>query len=181
MLELLARLGFTRVEGIDVSPEQIELAARRGLAARVAGVFDHLAASEAAYAAILGFDFIEHFDREELLNLASAIHRALAPGGRLILRTPNGAGLLPHQVIYGDLTHLTVFTPGSLEQLLRWAGFTGFRFAETGPVPAGFRGRARVLGWYLVKLVANAVRMLEAGKRQALWTENMICCCRKPG
>lgn len=179
VLELLREQGFTRVEGVDVSAEQVELAVARGISARVADARELLAAHDGDYAAILAFDFIEHFHRDELLELAAAIWRALATGGRLVLHTPNGEGLMPGQVTYGDLTHLTIFTPGSLEQLLRFTGFTDFEFRESGPAPLGLRGRLRVLGWKLVKLLAGLVRRVETGKRQAIWTETMFCRCRK--
>ena len=42
------------------------------------------------------------------------------------------------------------------------------------------RGRLDVLLWAAVKQVANAVRYVETGKRQAIWTENLICCAVKP-
>jgi SAM-dependent methyltransferase len=179
LLELLREHGFTRAEGVDLSAEQVELAVARGVPARVADAREQLASHEGEYAAILAFDFIEHFDRDELLELAASILRALAPGGRLLLQTPNGEGLMPGQVIYGDLTHLTIFTPGSLEQLLRLTGFTDFEFKESGPAPLGLRGHLRVLAWKLVKLLAGVVRRIETGKRQAIWTETMFCRCRK--
>jgi SAM-dependent methyltransferase len=179
VLALLREHGFTRVEGVDVSAEQVELAVTRGVPARVGDARELLAAHDGNYAAILAFDFIEHFDRDELLDLAAAIRRALAAGGRLVLHTPNGEGLMPGQVIYGDLTHLTIFTPGSLEQLLRFAGFTDFAFSEAGPAPLGLRGILRVLAWKLVKLLAGVVRRVETGKRQAIWTETLFCRCRK--
>jgi len=179
LLGLLGEHGFTRVEGIDLSAEQVELAVARGIPARVGDARKLLASHDGDYAAILAFDFIEHFDRGELLELATAIWRALAPGGRLLLQTPNGEGLMPGQVIYGDLTHLTIFTPGSLEQLLRFGGFTDFAFSESGPAPLSLRGRVRVLAWKLVKLLAGMVRRIETGKRQAIWTETMFCRCRK--
>jgi len=179
LLALLREHGFTRVEGVDVSAEQVALAAARGVSARVADARELLASHAGDFAAIVACDFIEHFDRDELLELTAAIQRALVAGGRLILHTPNGEGLMPGQVIFGDLTHLTVFTPGSLEQLLRLAGFTDFAFSESGPAPFGLRGRLRVLAWKLVKLVANLVRRVETGEQQTLWTETMFCRCRK--
>ena len=152
MLELLREHGFTRVEGIDVSKQQIELAVARGVPARVGDARELLAASAGDYAAILAFDFIEHFDRDELLELVPAISRALAAGGRLVLHTPNGEGLMSGQVIYGDLTHLTIFTPGSLEQLLL-RGLHGLRLREAGPAPPGCAAQHPRFVWSPVKLL----------------------------
>jgi hypothetical protein len=99
----------------------------------------------------------------------------------LIVQTANGAGLLPGQVIHGDLTHQTIFTPGSLGQLLQAVGFDTLSFYETGPVPIRVRGRLDVALWRGIKAVANAVKQVETGKRQAIWTENFICRAFKPG
>jgi hypothetical protein len=116
-----------------------------------------------------------------LVQLAPLIFAALEPHGRLLVQTANGAGLLPGQIIFGDLTHQTVFTPESLAQLLRPAGFTGLRFYETGPIPLRLRGRLNVALWSAIKLAANTIRYIETGKRQAIWTENFICLAFKPG
>ena len=99
--------------------------------------------------------------------------------GWLIIQTPNGQGLFPHQVIHADLTHLTILSPSSLRQALHLVGFTDVRFEETGPVPKGVKGRVRALLWQVVKLVANLIRMIETGKTQRIWTENLICVARK--
>lgn len=95
------------------------------------------------------------------------------------MQTPNGQGLFPHQVIYGDLTHYTIFTTDSLQQILRLVGFSDIEFSETGPVPANLKGRVRVSLWKLIKFIANTVRKIETGKSQNVWTENIICCCQK--
>lgn len=180
ILEFLARHGFTQVQGIDISAEQVALARQRGYQAEVADIFPYLDQHPDTFAAILALDFVEHFHKEELLKLAAHLFQALQPGGRLILQTPNGAGLFPRQIIYGDLTHLTIFTPNSLQQLLRQAGFQEFRFLETGPVPKDLTGRLRVGLWRVIKWTANTIRRIETGKTQAIWTENMICYCVKP-
>jgi SAM-dependent methyltransferase len=179
MLEFLQREGFRRVEGIDVSAEQVALARERGLNAHVADVFEYLAREHGRLDAVLALDFIEHFDRNEVTRLAALLHEALTEGGRLILQTPNGSGLFPGQVISGDLTHMTIFSPGSMRQLLQAAGFGDFRFLESGPVAKDLRGRIRLLLWRAIKRVANTVRQIESGKSQEIWTENLICCCRK--
>ncbi len=180
MMQFLKRHGFSKVEGIDISEEQIRIATSRGLNAKVADAFEYLQSSERTFNAIIAIDFVEHFTKEELIRLFPSIHRALKEGGMLIIQTVNGQGIFPHQVIYGDLTHLTIFTPASLGQILRFAGFDEIKFQETGPVPENIKDKIRVILWKLIKLVANTVRRIEAGKTQEVWTENIICCCRKP-
>src|SRR5207245_10805832 len=125
--------------GIDISAEQVELARRRGVRADRVDVFDFLRNPDNGFGAILAVDFLEHLTRDELIRLGPLLFRALLPRGRLMVQTANGAGPFPHQVIYGDLTHMTIFTPQSLAQLLRSAGFVALSFYETGPVPIRLR------------------------------------------
>ncbi|HLZ28949.1 MAG TPA: class I SAM-dependent methyltransferase [Chloroflexota bacterium] len=180
LLAYLARRGFSHAAGIDISPEQVELARRRGVRAEVADVFESLAGCQGGtVAAIVAVDVFEHFSRDELMRLAPLLHAALQPGGRLLVQTANGAGLFPAQVIYGDLTHMTIFTPRSLAQLLRASGFVDFAFYETGPIPIRVRGKVDVALWSAIKAFVGAIRRIETGKRQAIWTENFICVARK--
>jgi SAM-dependent methyltransferase len=181
LLAYLAERGFLSARGVDISPEQVELARRRpGVQAECADAFAALADSRSSLAAVIAVDVLEHLTRDELLRLAQLTCDSLMPGGRLLVQTANGAGLLPGQVIYGDLTHQTVFTPASLAQLLNGAGFGNLRFYETGPIPIRLRGKLNVALWSAIKAVANSVRYIETGKRQAVWTENFICSAFKP-
>jgi SAM-dependent methyltransferase len=180
LLAYLERRGFSHAMGIDISSEQVELARGRGVHAEVVDALDFLGSAEDSYDAIVAVDLLEHLSRDELVRLAPLIFGALQPGGRLLVQTANGAGLFPHQVIYGDLTHMTIFTPQSLAQLLRVSGFVDLCFYETGPVPIRLRGKINLALWQAIKAVANAVRSIETGKRQAIWTENFICLARKP-
>lgn len=179
MLEYLAARGFVNVEGVDISEEQIDIAIRRGLKAWAADALEYMRSNVGRYKAIIAIDFIEHFPKDELLNLLRSIHGSLTEGGILIVQTPNGQGLFPHQIIYGDLTHYTILTPDSLKQILRFVEFEAIEFRETGPVPSSIKGKVRVALWKIIKLLANAVRQIEAGKPQEIWTENVICYCRK--
>lgn len=180
LLLFLKQFGFTGARGLDVSDEQIRIARERGLDAEVADVFAYLERLDRPLAAIVAIDFFEHFSKDELMRLLPAIFAALRPGGRLILMTPNGQGLFPHQVIYGDLTHMTIFAPGSMRQLLQFHGFESIEFSESGPVPKDFVGRVRRVLWRLIRFTANAVRRIETGKSQEIWTENLICRCVRP-
>ena len=175
VLDVLIRAGFANVQGIDVSAEQAQLANERGLRAEATDAFDFLVSREDFYGAIVAIDFLEHFTKDELVRLVPLIHGALKSGGVLLVQTANGQGLFPRQVIYGDFTHLTVFTPGSLAQLLRLFGFDQFRFRETGPAPLSPRGVLNLVCWRAITGVAQFVRRVETGKGQEIWTENFIC------
>lgn len=179
MLEFLKNQGFNNVQGIDISKEQIDLAIQKGYDAEVQDVFDYLNNKPEMFDAIIALDFIEHFHKEEMLELAQLLFNSLTNGGRLILQTPNGEGLFPRQIIYGDLTHLTIFTPNSLKQLFLKVDFHEFYFYETGPVPKNLTGRVRLLLWKIIKYSANLIRKIESGKSQTIWTENIICYCVK--
>lgn len=180
MLEFLKEMGFSRVTGIDISEEQICLAKNKRLDARVGDVFEYLEAAEDGIGAIIALDFLEHFTKAEVTRLLTLIHKALKAEGMLIVQTPNGQGLFPGQVIYDDFTHMSVFTPGSLEQILSLVGFAEIRFEETGPIPAGLVGNARKALWKITKVLANVIRRIEANKSQVIWTENLVCYCVKP-
>ena len=179
LLLYLAGEGFTRARGIDISEEQVEIALERGLQAEVADAFEFLPRVAGEYEAVFAIDFVEHFERGELLELLQLIYQALGNDGWLIIQTPNGQGLFPQQVIHADLTHLTILSPSSLRQALHLVGFHDIRFEETGPVPKGVKGRVRALLWQVVKMAANLIRMIETGKTQRIWTENLICVARK--
>ena len=179
LLAFLGRHGFSYARGVDISAEQVALARLRGINAEVRDAFDALSERQ-SYDLVIAVDVLEHFSRDELLRLAPLLFGALKPGGRLLVQTANGAGLFPRQVIYGDLTHLTIFTPDSLAQLLRPCGFDALTFYETGPIPLRVRGKLNVALWHALKAVANAIRTVETGKRQSIWTENFICLARRP-
>ena len=179
MLQFLKSRGFTNIIGIDISKEQIALAVDKGLDATVEDAFDFLDASENRFEAIIAIDFLEHFTKGEMLQLVSLVQKALRPSGIFVAQTPNGQGLFPNQIIYGDLTHLTIFNPGSLRQLLRLTGFDDIVFIETASYDRGLVGRIRSLAWQIIKIAANIIRKIETGKTQDIWTENLICCCRK--
>lgn len=179
MLVYLKRRGFLSVYGIDISAEQVRLAGKRGLQVEVAGAVEYLDTRYNQYDLIIALDFIEHFSKDELIPLFQSINRALKNEGRLILQTPNGDGLSPNRVIYGDLTHMTIFNPSSLGQILRLVGFNEIRFFETGPAPKNFVGAVRLILWTVVKLGAKLAKMIETGSAPQVWTETLICSCKK--
>jgi 2-polyprenyl-3-methyl-5-hydroxy-6-metoxy-1,4-benzoquinol methylase len=161
-------------EGIDISEEQVNVALNAGLEVSQADAFDFLATRREMYDGIVAVDFLEHFHKDELLRLLDAIGRALKPNGLLLIQTPNGEGLFASQIIYGDLTHMTILSPRSLRQALALAGFGNISVYEAGPAPIGVRGRVRSVIWRAVSIGVRLLRYTEAGRAAPVLTENMI-------
>jgi SAM-dependent methyltransferase len=179
MLNYLRHKGFTNVRGIDISAEQIAIAKRDGLDAEQADVFDFLERSTTQIDCIIAIDFVEHFTKDELLRMLELLRSKIKPGGILLIQTVNGEGLFPGQIIYGDLTHQTILSPGSMGQLLSAVGFRDVKFYETAPLSSGIKGVIRSALWNMIRASANFARKVEAGKTQSVWTENFICSARR--
>jgi len=190
MLHYLHQKGFTNVKGIDISAEQIAIAKRHGLDAEQADVFEYLNSinssplqgerlGEGSFDCIIAIDFVEHFTKDELLRLVELLREKMSPCGIILLQTVNGEGLFPQQIIYGDLTHQTILSPGSMGQLLAAIGFKDVKCTETSPLANGVIGIVRSSLWSLIRTAANVIRKIESGKSQSVWTENFICTARR--
>lgn len=179
LLDYLKLKGFTNSFGIDISSEQIEIAKLKGHNVKLDDVFDFLRNSAEKYDLIFAFDLIEHFTKDELLELTSLIYNHLNKDGLFIIRTPNGQGLFSGQIIYGDLTHQTIFTPNSLTQLFSNIGFSNLNFIENAPVKKNFVGFVRAAMWSALKVILNLVMLIEVGGTQKIWSRDFYCVAKK--
>lgn len=165
LLYLLRRLGYSNLTGIDLSPEQIDVARQWFQDATIihGDARDLLATNQEHYGLICAFDVIEHFRKEEILPFLELIYQALQPGGRIILQTPNADSPYVGSVGYADFSHEWFFTPGGLEHVLRLAGFTGFQARESGPHIHGVKSLVRFGLWRLLRLFLALWNLAEMG------------------
>jgi len=166
LLYLFQRLGYVNLTGIDLSPEQIELARSRFPKASIIqeDAREFLKNCVGQYGLICAFDVVEHFRKEEIIPFLDLLYQALQPGGRLILQTPNAESPWLGSVAYGDFTHEWFFTPAGLEHVLRLAGFTKFRARESGPYIHGAKSLIRLWLWRLIHLSLMAWNLAETGE-----------------
>ncbi len=133
LAEPLARLG-ARVTGVDAAPENIGAAQAHAAACGLeieylAGEFDHVAAGR-SFDLVTSMEVIEHVT--DPAAFVAGLAAALAPGGLIILSTPNrtplsrlamitvgeGLGMIPR----GTHDHDKFITPDELTDLLVAAG-----------------------------------------------------------
>ncbi len=179
MLNFLKKEGFQNLYGIDISEELIKLTREKGINADVYDIFNFLGINKKKFDVVFGLDIIEHFYKDELFGLFKGLNNILNDNGIIIIHTPNGDGLFPQHIIYGDLTHLTIFNSNSLSQILRSTGFTKIRCSETGPTSKNFKGIIRIILWKIIRLVFQSIRIVETGGSEKILTQDFICIAHK--
>lgn len=173
-LNFLKENGYDDVLGVDISEEQIEIAKKNNFQTKLGGVIEFLKTNEKKFDLIFAIDLIEHFSKTELIELFERIYKCLNKNGAFIFHTPNGLGINANGIIYGDLTHLTIFTPNSATQLLKLVGFDKIIFFETGPYAKNINGTFRLILWKIIKLRLNLIRFIETGGTEKVLTQNFI-------
>ena len=183
LLYFLREAGYQNIYGIDTSAEQVEQARQLGFEnVSQADAFTFLeAAADDSYEAVAAFDIIEHLTKSELLHFADEIYRTLASGGVWIIHAPNAEGFLGSRVRYADLTHEQAFTPASVEQLTRAAGFRSSECFEDAPIAHGLKSMARLAVWKTGRGLLRLFFMAETGDtgRNAIFSQNLLALARK--
>lgn len=124
MLAALQQSGFSNMQGIDVSPEQVSEAKAMGInQVEVADASTFLKEHKDTFDAILAIDVIEHFTKDELLDFLQIAASSLKQNGMLLFRTPNMDAPLTSVYSYGDFTHECLLNKSSALQVMASAGF----------------------------------------------------------
>ncbi|MFZ3323614.1 MAG: methyltransferase domain-containing protein [Usitatibacter sp.] len=177
LLNLLKSEGYTRFTGSDVSEDQVRLARQMGVPVEFGDGVAMLESRTEALDLIVAIDVIEHLTKPEIVRFFNAAARALRPGGRIILQTPNAASPWGMSLQCGDFTHETAFTPDVLDGLLTVFGFKAIEFREVGPIPFGnsLASTMRALLWVVVKAGLRTMELIETGSRgPAVLTRSML-------
>lgn len=170
--------GYVNVHGVDGSYEQVAAARKLGIEGVVEGdLVQALAVMDAeSQDCIVMYDVIEHFSRDELVGVVDAVFRALRPGGRWIVHTPNGESPFFGRIRYGDLTHELAFTRTSIAHLLYASGFVEVRSFEDEPIPHGLKSSVRWILWKCIRFVLRLYLAVETGDnaREAIFSQSFL-------
>ena len=179
LMQFFREEGFTNIYGIDISEEQITEAVGKGLNAEVKNIFEFFKTNKEKFDIILALDFVEHFSKDELPALFSGLNDLLNKDGSLIIHTPNGEGFFPGRIIYGDLTHLTIFNPTSLLQILLTTGFKEVRYYEVTPIAKNIKGAVRLVLWKIIRFIIRNSKIIETGSVGKILTQSFVCSAKK--
>jgi 2-polyprenyl-3-methyl-5-hydroxy-6-metoxy-1,4-benzoquinol methylase len=180
LVRLLLANGYDAY-GIDVSPEQVQLAHASGLdRIRLGDYCDALAERRGRLAAVTATDLLEHLTKDEVLNTFDRVVQGLAPGGVFVARVPNAVSPLGGHIRYGDFTHESSYTERSVRQLAAAAGFRSVVVHACPPVAHGFLSAARVTAWKPISGLFKIALAAETGQlRGHIVTQNLTFVARK--
>ena len=131
-LKALSEHGYTEITGIDLSEEQVKLAHQLGVTQVQQGdVVEFLNAANHKFDLISGMDIIEHFTKNELVDLLRLIQNHLNPGVLAIFRTPNLDAPMATVYANGDFTHENYMNASSAQQVLMACGFEKVQVFES--------------------------------------------------
>lgn len=176
MIYFAQQEGYYNIRGVDVSAQQVALANKLGI--------EHVQQGElmetlritppSSLDAVVTFDVIEHFTKEELIDFVDAVHKVLKRGGRWIIHAPNGTSPFFGSVRYGDFTHEQAYTTSSLRQLFNASGFSRVEFAECAPRIHGIKSIIRFILWRCISLFYRFILMAETGElgQDTIFTRN---------
>jgi SAM-dependent methyltransferase len=174
-LHFLKGAGYENLVGVDTSEEQLAIARTFGLPVVHGDAFEFLRAHPGEFEFISAFDLIEHFDKNEVLEFLDLVHQALAPGGRLLLQTPNAHSVFGARLRYADFTHEVGLTPLSITTALRVTGFGDVRILPSGPVPHGVVSGLRFVAWSGIVAGLKLLQLIETGSAgEGVFTQVML-------
>lgn len=144
LIKLLREQGFDAY-GVDSDPQSIAEARRHALPVVEQDILEHLRTlAPASLDAIVSAHVVEHMPYAVVLELIQLAYRALRPGGRLLLITPNPRALVTHLELYHmHFGHLALYHPKLLAFFMEYAGFTHTEQGENPhTLPANVAGES---------------------------------------
>ena len=130
LLRGLNDLGYHSVFGADVSKTAISHCRGLGLPIFDTNDDDWLDSERDRYSLIVVSHVLEHIEKGEIVPTLAKLRTLLKAGGSLVVAVPNAQSHTGAYWAYEDFTHTTLFTSGSIQYVLRAAGFSSIQFLD---------------------------------------------------
>ena len=175
LLKVLSDLGFNRTFGIDLSPDDLEIAKTISPDSQVEclNALFYLNDKLEFFDVVILKAVLEHIPKGDIIPILDKIKSSLKPEGIVIIDVPNMDWLFASHERYMDFTHQVGFTKESLSQLLR----SLFLKSEIFPVdnwnPTSYTGvfKKKIARFILGKLLCWAD---PEGASNPIWCRSIV-------
>lgn len=180
LIYCLKQHGYSNVDGVDISPEQVNLAHELGLKEiKCQDIRGFLTDKTEAYDVIFLMDILEHLTKQELFDCLDSVMKSLTTNGMLVIHVPNAEGIFGMRIRYGDLTHENCFTHQSISQALNACGANRIEYFEDKPVIHGIKSLLRYVLWEVLTAPFRLLLAAETGATKHILSQNMLVVARK--
>ena len=183
LVHFAREVGYRNINGVDSSSQQVDTARRLGIEGVCQGDLLQTISSmaDSSLDAVVAFDVIEHFRKDELTGLVDQVLRVLRAHGKWIIHAPNAESPFGTRMRYSDFTHELAFTRESISQLLLSSGFAHVECYEDAPVAHGIKSSIRWVLWQGLRLGLRLWIAVETGETnpELLFTQNLIAVATK--
>lgn len=177
LLMAMKEAKYTQLKGMDLSQEQVTMAHDFGVSEVVLGdAMQFLRDTDVGFDLITGMDIIEHFTKDELVELLLLIQQKLRAGGMAIFRTPNMDAPVASAFALGDFTHENFLNVSSAQQVMQSCGFANVEvLGSTMHVVGSLKEGLRKLVFGVVKFGFKLTLFATArSTRNIVFTPNLI-------
>lgn len=123
-LYFLEDYGYRNYLGVDFCEENVKFCKERNFNVISSDIFRFLQENQKCFDVIVMNDVIEHFKKEEIIDLFRLINKNLNKEGAIFIKVVNSANpILANSSRYLDFTHEIGFTEESLFQVLKIGNF----------------------------------------------------------
>jgi len=175
-LLFLQELGFSHLEGVDISPEQVALAKSRGIKKIIIqDCLSYLKKHKDTFYLVNLQNILEHLTLEEQIDILTEISSKLDENGIVFGVCPNAKSLLGARVRFADITHQTAFTPESIRQVMQVSGLIPIYIGECGPIIHNLISLLRWIIWQFIRLLTLVILFSEnADFSDRIYTQNLM-------
>lgn len=168
---------YSNIKGIDVSEEQVHVAHSFGITeVSCMDILDFFATNHQSFDVICGMDIIEHFTKDELVDLLLMLKSRLKQNGIVIFRTPNADAPFSSIYAFGDFTHENLMNANSAKQLMMATGFQNIKISSSYIIAnSTIKEMIRTVLWNLICFRYKII-LFASGRssKEVLFTPNMI-------
>ena len=168
VLYALKKRGYNKLQGIDLDPYAVNCCRKIGILCEQVDILEFRGGR---YDFVMMNHVLEHLPKENIISILSYIRENLLTNtGKLFIRVPNGQAYTGCYWAYEDFTHNLLFTAGSLQFVLRCAGFNQIQLIDQYGLKSG--------RWYFRPVKALFVFLY--AKKIDFWNHMLGCSFHKP-
>ena len=130
-LHTLQKREYKNLFGVEIGEEENRFLNSKGLHVSKLCILEFLKSDIKTYELITLFYVLEHFKKDEIVEILPLLKNRLNDNGKLIVRLPNGEAIFKGSIMYGDFTHETYLTKRSMIQLFHTFGFSSVKIYPT--------------------------------------------------